>query len=260
MSLQAGAQVSTSDTPQSEAAPSLQEVIVTAQRRSESAYAVPYNITAVDSVALIASGASSISDLTRVVPGLTTVDQGGAAPGRTNYFTLRGLQTDTPGGGRNAAQTPVQSQSPVATYFGETPVFFPMPMYDIERVEVLRGPQGTLYGTGSEAGTIRLVPSAPKLGSSSGEVNVDAGATQGAAELGNLNREVQGFINIPVSNTVALRLVGQVSHWGGFIDASDLYARDGSGPLATPTPSVPGDLTSGPVLAPIARNTNVSTQ
>ena len=259
-SLHASAQVAPADTASSSTGPTLQEITVTAQRRTETAYDVPYNITAVNAAAIQASGSSSLSDLTRVVPGLTTVDQGGAAPGRTNYFTLRGLQTDTPGGGKNAAQTPVQSQSPVATYFGETPVFFPMPTYDVERVEVLRGPQGTLYGSGSQAGTIRLVPSAPNPDRFYGEVNADASSTEGASEFSNLNREIQGFINIPLVDHLALRLVAQTSHWGGFIDNSDLYERQGSGYLAVPIPSIPGNLTSGPVLAPVAKNTNVSTE
>src|SRR5665213_3265585 len=99
-SLHANAQGVPAEPATPSTAPSLQEILVTAQRRTESTYDVPYNITAVDSAAIQASGAATLSDLTRVVPGLTTVDQGGAAPGRTNYFTLRGLQTDTPGGGR----------------------------------------------------------------------------------------------------------------------------------------------------------------
>ena len=255
-SLHANAQVA----PQSSTAPALQEVIVTAERRKETAYDVPYNITAIDFAAIQSSGAATLNDLTRLVPGLTTVDQGASAPGRTNYFTLRGLQTDTPGGGKNAAQTPVQSVSSVSTYFGETPVFFPMPLYDVERVEVLRGPQGTLYGSGAQAGTIRLVPSPPNFDHVSGEVRGDTSATQGAAEFNNLNREIQGFINIPIVDHLALRLVGQTSHWGGFIDASDLYAREGSGYTAAPVPSIPGNLTSGPVLAPVKKNTNVSDQ
>lgn len=260
VSLHASAQVAPLNTSPPSTGPALEEITVTAERRNETAYDVPYNITAVDSAAIEASGATTLTDLTRLVPGLTTVDQGAATPGGTNYFTLRGLQTDTPGGGRNAAQTPVQSESPVATYFGETPVFFPMPLYDVDRVEVLRGPQGTLYGAGSEAGTIRLVPTAPDFEQFSGEVKGDASATQGATEFNNLNREVQGFINIPIADHLALRLVGQTSHWGGFIDDSDLYAREGSGYLAAPVPSIPGNLTSGPVLAPIALNTNVSAQ
>jgi outer membrane receptor protein involved in Fe transport len=237
---------------------SLQEVVVTAERRNETVQDVPYNITAIDSAAIESSGAATLSELTRVVPGLTTVDQGEATPGRTNYFTLRGLQTDSPGGGKNAAQTPVQSVSSVSTYFGETPVFFPMPVYDIERVEVLRGPQGTLYGSGAQAGTIRLVPTEPKFDKFSGEIQVDASATQDATTFNNLNREIQGYLNVPITNDLAFRLVGQRSHWGGFINASDLYAREGSGYTAAPIPSIPGDLTSGPVLLPIQRDTNVS--
>src|SRR4029077_21120093 len=94
----------------------------------------------------------------------------------------------------------------------------------------------------------------------SGEVNGDASATQGATNFSNFNREIQGFINVPIADHLALRLVGQTSHWGGFFDNSDLYAREGSGYLATPVPSIPGNLTSGPVLAPIKKNTNVSDQ
>ena len=259
-SLHANAQVGPPSTSPPSTAGEVQEVVVTAERRKETVQDVPYNITAIDSAAIQASGATTLSDLTRVVPGLTTVDQGEDAPGRTNYFTLRGLQTDSPGGGKNAAQTPVQSVSSVSTYFGETPVFFPMPMYDLERVEVLRGPQGTLYGSGAQAGTIRLVPTAPDFDHFSGEVRADASATQGAAEFNNLNREAQAFVNIPIADHLALRVVGQTSHWGGFIDNSDLYEREGSGYLATPVPSIPSNLTSGPVLAPVQKNTNVSDQ
>ncbi len=240
---------------------SIPEIVVTAQRRSESIQDVPYNITVVAPDQIAASGATSLNDLTRVVPGLVTVDTGEGARGRTDNLTLRGLRTDSPGGGQTVIEVPGQSVSPVSTYFGETPVFFPMPVYDIERVEVLRGPQGTLYGSGSQAGTIRFVPTPPQFDKFSGEVEATASDTQHASGFNNLNKDVQGFLNIPLADHLALRLVGGREHDGGFINNVNLFAREGGGGVyATPTPSVPGDLTSGPVIAPEQKDTNTADQ
>jgi iron complex outermembrane recepter protein len=238
----------------------LEEVVVTAQRRSQSVQDVPYNITAVDSSQIQASGATTLNDLTRVVPGLTTVDEGEGARGGTNNFTLRGLRTDSPGGGRSPAEEPGQTVSSVSTYFGETPVFFPMPLYDVNRVEVLRGPQGTLYGSGAQAGTIRFIPNRPDFDKFSGEVQLTGSATQGATEFDNLNRDVKGFVNIPLADHLALRAVAGWEHDGGFIESDDLWARQGSGYDAIPTPRIPGNLTSGPVLLPPEKNTNTTDQ
>jgi outer membrane receptor protein involved in Fe transport len=245
------------DTTQS----AIPEIVVTAQRRSESIQDVPYNISVVDPGQLTQSGATSLNDLTRVVPGLVTVDTGEGARGRTDNLTLRGLRTDSPGGGQTVAEVPGQSVSPVSTYFGETPVFFPMPLYDVDHVEVLRGPQGTLYGSGSQAGTIRFVPTRPQFDKFSGAVEVTASDTQHASAFNNLNRDVKGVVNLPLADHLALRVVAGREHDGGFIDNVDLFARQpGRGVLATPTPSVPGVLTSGPVIAPEQKNTNTADQ
>ncbi len=203
------------------------EIVVTAQRRSESIQDVPYNITVVAPDQIAASGATSLNDLTRVVPGLVTVDTGEGARGRTDNLTLRGLRTDSPGGGQTVIEVPGQSVSPVSTYFGETPVFFPMPVYDIERVEVLRGPQGTLYGSGSQAGTIRFVPTPPQFDKLSGEVQATVSDTEHGSGFGNLNKDVQGFLNLPLADHLALRLVGGREHDGGFINNVDLFEREG---------------------------------
>jgi iron complex outermembrane receptor protein len=233
----------------------LQEVIVTAQRRSQSVQDVPYNISAVDGAQIAQSGAVSLNDLTRVVPGLTTVDEGGSARGGTNNLTLRGLRTDSPGGGRGGMELPGNTVSSVSTYFGETPVFFPMPLYDVERVEVLRGPQGTLYGSGSEAGTIRFVPNRPDFHSASAEVQLDANKSEYSDDPG---RGIVAIGNLPVTDTLAIRGVAGRTHDGGYIDNVSLWQRQGTGPFAIPTPSIPGDLTSGPVLQPLQRDTNYS--
>jgi iron complex outermembrane receptor protein len=259
-SIGAYAQSTPATNPVGDTSQSVQEIVVTAQRRSESIQDVPYNITAVDASQIARSGATSLNELTRVVPGLVTVDTGEGARGRTNNLTLRGLRTDSPGGGQSVAEVPGQSVSPVSTYFGETPVFFPMPLYDIDHVEVLRGPQGTLYGSGAQAGTIRFVPVRPQFDKFSGEVQVTASDTQHASELSNLNRDIKGIVNLPFTDQLALRVVAGREHDGGFINNVDLWARQGPGLLAPATPSIPGDLTSGPVIAKEQKNTNTTDQ
>src|ERR1700716_106802 len=238
----------------------LEEITVTAQRRTQTVQDVPYNITAVDASAIAQSGATSLNDLTRVVSGLVTVDEGPGTRGLTNNLTLRGLRTDSPGGGQLAAEQPGQTVNSVSTYFGETPVFFPIPLYDVDRVEVLRGPQGTLYGSGAQAGTIRFVPNRPKFNVFSGEVQASGGLIENAASLSNMDRDVKGFLNIPLADHLALRVVGGVEHDGGFINNVDLVQRQGSGITAVPVPSIPGTLASGPVIGPEQRNTNTTNQ
>jgi iron complex outermembrane receptor protein len=233
----------------------LQEVTVTAQRRSQSVQDVPYNISAIDGAQIAQSGAVSINDLTRVVPGLTTVDEGDGARGGTNNLTLRGLRTDSPGGGRGGAELPGDTVNPVSTYFGETPVFFPMPLYDVDRVEVLRGPQGTLYGSGSEAGTIRFVPNRPDFHTASAEVQLDANKSEHSDDPG---RSIVAIGNLPITDNLAIRGVAGRIHDGGYVDNVSLWQREGTGAFAIPTPSIPGDLTSGPLLQPLQRDTNYS--
>jgi outer membrane receptor protein involved in Fe transport len=239
----------------------LEEIVVTAQRRTQSVLDVPYNISAVNAATIENAGADTLNELTRVVAGLTTVDEGPGARGQTNNLTLRGLRTDSPGGGQTTTETPGQTVNSVSTYFGETPVFFPMPMYDVDRVEVLRGPQGTLYGSGAEAGTIRFIPNRPQFDKFSGEVQVAASAIDNAGEPNNLNRDLKGILNLPLAEHLALRLVAGVEHDGGFIKNDDLLVtRGGSGINSTPIPSIPGNLASGPVIAPLQRDTNTTNQ
>jgi iron complex outermembrane receptor protein len=149
---------------QQTAAPGLQEVLVTAQRRSQTIQDVPYNISALNSDTLQNASITSLNDLTRLVPGLTAVDEGPSARAGYSSLTLRGIRTDSPGGGLTGEAYDPLTVNPISTYFGETPVFFQIPLQDVERVEVLRGPQGTLYGSGAEAGTNPIVPKRPEIG------------------------------------------------------------------------------------------------
>ena len=234
--------------------PVLEEIVVTAQRRTESIQNVPYNISAISGDDLRDAGVVSMASLTKAIAGLQTVDQGPATRGGNNNFTLRGLRTDPPGGGGAGLLYHNLTVSPVSTYYGETPVFFQMPLDDLERVEVLRGPQGTLYGSGAQAGTIRFVPHRPEFGGFTGNVSVDASSTRNASDP---NASIHGVLNIPLADKLALRLVAGEDHLAGFIDAVD---RVKLGPDGTPVPSIPGDLTSGFVLDSIKKGVNSSNQ
>ena len=236
------------------AEPALQEVLVTAEKRTESLQNVPYNISALDSKAIRDAGLESMTDITAQIPGLTAVDQGAAIRWGNNNFTLRGIRTDPPGGGSLGLSYANLTVSPVSTYWGETPVLFQMPLDDLERIEVLRGPQGTLYGSGAEAGTIRFIPKRPTFDKFSGEVRAEGSYTEYASG-GNGN--IHGVVNIPIADRLALRVVAGYDHLAGFIDAVNRPEVDSNGVFV---PSIPGDLTSGFVLGPVQKGTNSSDQ
>jgi iron complex outermembrane recepter protein len=211
----------------------LAEVVVTAQKRSEPLQKVPEAVSAVTGAALEAMGADSFTDYARTIPGLTFTDLGA---GREK-LSLRGLNTtigaDTVG--YYIGEIPVDSahggQYSISSYGGG-----PVNPYllDIDRIEVLRGPQGTLYGSGSMGGTLKLVPNAPNLtrfeGSIGGSVQVTEG--EGGASPGG---EADLVLNLPIVDGVAgVRAVFWGRDLGGFIDRTYGYAGDfGS---ATPLP------------------------
>ena len=235
----------------------LEEVIVTAQRREQNVQDIPYNISVVGADELARTGTTGLSELARIVPGLTSVDAGPAARGNTNDLTLRGLRTDGPGGGgNNGTDVPSQTVNSVSTYFGETPVFFPIALHDIERVEVLRGPQGTLYGSGAQAGTIRFIPKRPSFDAVSGDVSASGSSTENAD--GKANGSIDAVLNLPLSEQLALRLVAGDEHLAGFINQVGVWQRDGAGLYAPATRSVPADLYSGPVIEAPHKGTNSS--
>ena len=222
----------------------LEEVIVTAQRRSERLIDVPYNISAVSGDDLTSAGAANANDLTKVVAGLGNFSDGPSDRYGQNNFTLRGLNTDS------LTLSNKYTAASVATYYGDTPVFYPLLLKDLERVEVLRGPQGTLYGSSSETGAIRFIPKRPSFDKFSGELNVSSGSTQHAQGL---NSSADGVANIPLAGNLAVRLSAAYVKQAGYVDDVDLFERDASG---VPVPSVQGDLTSGPVIAPIKKGAN----
>ena len=140
---------------------SLEEVIVTATRRAQNVLEIPYNISAVSGDALGNAGVNDISELARFIPGIVYADIGGRNAGMNSQIILRGLRGDPVG---TNGIVPSIAPSTVSTYIGETAIFVDVKLADLERVEVLRGPQGTIYGANSLGGTIRFLPAKPTTG------------------------------------------------------------------------------------------------
>src|ERR1700686_2349459 len=137
----------------------LEEIVVTAQKRAGSVQDTPFSVSATSQEQIRNSGAGNITDFARNVAGLTIADLG---PGQSQ-MAIRGISS----GQVIRAQPGVKEQ--VGVYLDESPIsialFTPdLELFDLDRIEVLRGPQGTLFGAGSEAGTLRYITNQPKLG------------------------------------------------------------------------------------------------
>lgn len=183
------------------------EIVVTATRRSETIQNVPISIQAVTGTDLGKQGAVNFADYARTLAGISFQDDG---PGRTQIF-MRGVST---GGDIDTGK-----ESTVGIYFDETPVSEgssqpDLKLFDISRVEVLRGPQGTLYGSGSLGGTVRVITNQPDFSASASA----AEATLSTTRYGGINVAGNGWVNLPLGPDTAVRLVGYGLHDSGFLD------------------------------------------
>ncbi|TMN84157.1 MULTISPECIES: TonB-dependent receptor [unclassified Pseudoalteromonas] len=184
---------------------SLEVIEVTATRRSGSVQNAPLNITALDADIMKDQNISELADVARWVPGLTITDQGGRSG---SPIIVRGLNTNSSG--------PSSDGGTVATYINEIPVAIDMRLVDVERVEVLIGPQGTLYGAGTLGGAIRYMLKEPELDFTSLEVFGNVSQTQESDSIGGEG----GFIfNLPlIEDKLAVRASLNVYEDPGFID------------------------------------------
>ncbi len=189
----------------------LTDVIVTANRSgAQSLQKVPMAVSVVNVDQITKSGQGNITDIAKFTPSLSITE---GAPGYQK-FNMRGLST----GGYASSDT--SDRSLVAVYLDDTPISVQgqtpdLKVYDLERVEVLRGPQGTLYGAGSMAGTVRFVTAKPSLTSMFGTAEAGAATTEHGAASYNL----RGMINLPlVNDTLAVRANFYVGRDGGYID------------------------------------------
>jgi len=189
------------------------EITVTAQRRSESMQDVPITIQAMTGDQLKSLNVSTFDDLLKYTPNVTF--SGNGTPGTGNIF-MRGLSS---GGSGNQSQSTTAPFPNVALYLDDQSMQFParnndVYMVDMERVEVLEGPQGTLFGGGAQAGAIRYITNKPKLDVTEGNVNAGYGWTAG----GNPNSNVNATLNLPlIADTLAIRAVIFNDNRGGYI-------------------------------------------
>ncbi len=201
----------------------LHEVIVTATRSPENLQDVPISVQVL--TADILANHRTLEDYVRYLPGVTAESTG---PGQNNIY-IRGLST--PGGARGLqGEGSVGLLPTVAVYLDEQSAQLPgrnLDIYaiDLERVEVLEGPQGTLFGAGAEAGVIRYITNKPKLDVEEGNVN----ASYGTVAHGDPNTAIDAMINIPlIENTLAARAVIYNDSRGGYINnAPATFARSG---------------------------------
>jgi iron complex outermembrane recepter protein len=192
---------------------SIQEVVVTAQRRSENVQDVPIAIQAFSGERLQQLNVTTFEDLIRHLPNVSGASQG---PGQVQIF-MRGL---------SAGSVPTQSGGSingfpnVALYLDEQSGQLPgrnLDVYaaDLERIEVLEGPQGTLFGAGAQAGVIRYITNKPKLSTTDGSVTAGYGVTAG----GDPNTDLTAVLNVPlIADTLAVRAVIYSDRRGGYIN------------------------------------------
>ena len=136
----------------------LQEVTVTATRRQETLESVPYSLSVVTPEQIAATGVTDLMSLSTQVPGLSMYDYGARFAGAVTPI-IRGINaTGSPARGFRSFE-----QAPVGTYIGNSPIDGYFQLDDLNRIEVLRGPQGTLYGAGALGGALRLIPNSPEL-------------------------------------------------------------------------------------------------
>ncbi|AMX03600.1 TonB-dependent receptor [Microbulbifer thermotolerans] len=216
----------------------LEEVIVTATRRAESIQDVPYNITAVSGEDLEKANIKEVSELMRTLPGVQYIDRDWRSGGVVNGILMRGVNIDA------GAQGDVQLSAapPVATYLNNTPLFVGLSLRDIERVEVLRGPQGTLYGSGALGGAVRYIQRAPQMGKFEGNVSGYYSQSEGSEGW---NHGVDGIINLPMGEIAAARISYGTLKRAGIIDYANAYVVDASG---VPVPADAADIVNSPAL------------
>jgi len=193
---------------QAEASRTIEEVLVTATRRETSARDTPISISAFNDETLSKQGIENFEGLVRQTPGVTFT--GANSLGR---FVVRGIQTSSTSSSNG-------EQRQVAVYFDEVPVSSfsvvtpNLRLFDIERVEVLRGPQGTSFGSGSLSGAVRVVTQKADPAGFDAAVRLD----YGNIDKGGARRRLSGMVNLPVSDTLAFRGVVYDRDEGGFID------------------------------------------
>jgi iron complex outermembrane recepter protein len=211
----------------------LTEVVVTAERRSEKLMDVPMSVEAFSTEALDQKGVHNIDDLSRVAPGVTFLRNGMSSSGNYNDedsdISIRGIDSTA-----GASTTGIYiDDTPIQTRHLNFGTVNPYPeLFDLDRVEVLKGPQGTLFGSGSEGGTLRFITPAPGLTDYSGYAKAEFGQIDGGGQ----NYEIGAAVGGPIiEGVLGFRISASFREDGGWVDRVS-YTR----PTPTPTVCNPG--------------------
>jgi outer membrane receptor protein involved in Fe transport len=192
----------------------IETVTVTAEKRSEDLQKVPMNVQALTAQKLEDLHLSDFTDFVKYMPSVTwaSAGQGGSGgPGFAN-ITMRGIASDQ--NGNHSGPQPT-----VGVYFDEQPITtingtLDIPTYDVQRVEALSGPQGTLYGASSLSGTIRIISNKPDASGFAADYQVGVNTVS----HGGVGYQGNGMVNIPLTDNIALRVVAWDEHDAGYID------------------------------------------
>src|SRR5450432_2200194 len=207
----------------------LEEIVVTATRRSERLQDVPISVTAFSQEKMDSQGLRSIDDVTRLTPGVAFSRNGTGSSANYNDessdINIRGI--DSAAGASTTGiyidDTPIQSRH---IGFGAVNAF--PALFDLDRVEVLRGPQGTLFGAGAEGGVIRFITPSPDLNKASGYIRSELATTRGGDPSYELSA---AFGDVIIDNVLAFRVSASFRRDGGYVDRV-AYSR------ATDTPAI----------------------
>jgi outer membrane receptor protein involved in Fe transport len=192
--------------------PQLEEVVVTATKRAENLQDVPVSVNALTGDAMRSQNIMTFDDYVEFLPNVVSA---GIGPGQKEIY-IRGSASEQ----SSITVAPAQGSAPgVALYLDEMPVSFGarnLDVYaaDLERIEVLSGPQGTLFGASSQSGNMRLITNKPNQDEFEASIDFGMSSTSGGAGSNN----VEAMINIPLSDRAAVRFVGYSDNQGGWID------------------------------------------
>jgi outer membrane receptor protein involved in Fe transport len=255
IALLGGAGTATAQTPSVEM--KLDEVIVTAQRREEKLTEVPISIAAYGQEAMDRKGVTSIDDLARITPGITFARADTRNSGASN-IAIRGIRSTvaTSTTGIYLDETPIQTRI-IGAGASNYPAF--PAVFDLERVEVLRGPQGTLFGAGSEGGTVRFITPKPSYDKYSAYARVDLSQVNS----GGKGYEAGGAFGGPIiQGKLGFRISGLMRRTGGFVDrvSTDPAPGDTRSVIRDADPSTPPSVfpVRDTVRATIAADSNWS--
>jgi outer membrane receptor protein involved in Fe transport len=214
----------------------LSEIVVTAEKRDATVLTTPISLTAISQADITGRGATDIATLLQSVPGVSIRTSG---PGFTE-FEMRGVSS-TGGNSPTVGFYYDDFLLTATSSSNEGRIAISPALYDVNRIEVLRGPQGTLYGSGSMGGTIKIVPNAPDPSKFDASGEVVMGGTDG----GGFNTGENAMLNLPLGSIAAVRIVGSYEHDSGWIDR--IVTQPGTFPLPTDGGLVRGNVQAAPV-------------